>query len=264
MILVEDTAFPSDSYAVRSQAVWHGLDPDETVVRLRARDGRGRSPQRGRGRPPAAPAETGSRSCSWVRSTTTRVSCSTWRRSPRAGHAAGAVVAFDLAHAAGNVPSGAARLGRGLGRLVHLQIPQQCPGRDRRSVRPRAAPRRPEPAEAARLVEHRSDRPGSGCGPRSTPLRTADAWSLSNPPILAMAPVLLSLEMFDRVGMPNLRARSIRLTAYLEGLLGRLRPGPGPRDHTARPRPSRRPALAAVLRGSRRTTWRSGCGTSTA
>ena len=42
--------------------------------------------------------------------------------------------------------------------------------------------------------------------------------------ILAMAPVLLSLEMFDRVGMPALRARSVRLTAYLEGLLDLLNP----------------------------------------
>ena len=38
-ILIEDKVFPSDSYAVRSQAVWHGLDPDQTVVRLRPRDG---------------------------------------------------------------------------------------------------------------------------------------------------------------------------------------------------------------------------------
>ena len=64
----------------------------------------------------------------------------------------------------------------------------------------------------------------SGCGPRSTSSATADAWSLSNPPILALAPVLLSLEMFDRVGMPALRERSVRLTAYLEGLLDRLDP----------------------------------------
>src|SRR5688500_13278611 len=32
-ILVEESAFPSDSYAVRSQARFHGLDPDTTVIR---------------------------------------------------------------------------------------------------------------------------------------------------------------------------------------------------------------------------------------
>ena len=38
-IVIEDSAFPSDSYAVRSQAAFHGYDPDEAVVRLRPRDG---------------------------------------------------------------------------------------------------------------------------------------------------------------------------------------------------------------------------------
>ena len=38
-IVIEDTAFPSDSYAVRSQAAFHGYDPDEAVIRLRPREG---------------------------------------------------------------------------------------------------------------------------------------------------------------------------------------------------------------------------------
>ena len=42
---------------------------------------------------------------------------------------------------------------------------------------------------------------------------------MSNPPILAMAPVRVSLELFDRIGMEPLRARSLRLTAFLERLL---------------------------------------------
>jgi len=38
-ILIEDSAFPSDSYAVRSQAAFHGYDPDEAVIRLAPRPG---------------------------------------------------------------------------------------------------------------------------------------------------------------------------------------------------------------------------------
>ncbi|MFD0851299.1 kynureninase, partial [Actinomadura adrarensis] len=38
-IVIEDSAFPSDSYAVESQAIHHGLAPGETVVRLRPRPG---------------------------------------------------------------------------------------------------------------------------------------------------------------------------------------------------------------------------------
>jgi kynureninase len=54
---------------------------------------------------------------------------------------------------------------------------------------------------------------------------TADSWQVSNPPILAMAPVLLSLEMFNQSGMPALRAKSVRLTGYLESLLDAMLAG---------------------------------------
>ena len=58
--------------------------------------------------------------------------------------------------------------------------------------------------------------------PVSEPPRSADAWSLSNPPIFAMGPVRTSLSIFDAVGMDALRARSLRLTAYLRELLEAL------------------------------------------
>jgi kynureninase len=55
--------------------------------------------------------------------------------------------------------------------------------------------------------------------PESRPPRSADAWQVSNPPIFAMGPVRTSLRIFDEVGMPALRERSLRLTAYLRELL---------------------------------------------
>jgi kynureninase len=54
--------------------------------------------------------------------------------------------------------------------------------------------------------------------PTSRPPRSADAWQISNPPIFAMGPVRTSLRIFDEVGMPALRERSLRLTGYLRGL----------------------------------------------
>lgn len=53
----------------------------------------------------------------------------------------------------------------------------------------------------------------------------ADGWQISNPPILAMAPLLASLALFDEAGLPALRAKSERLTGYLHYLLERMPDG---------------------------------------
>ena len=56
-------------------------------------------------------------------------------------------------------------------------------------------------------------------GPVFNPAGGADAWQLSNPPILAMAPLWASLQIFEQAGLARLRAKSIKLTGWLESLI---------------------------------------------
>jgi kynureninase len=86
-------------------------------------------------------------------------------------------------------------------------------------------------------------------GPVVDPVDTADAWQVSNPPILAMAPVLASLRIFDEVGMVALRERSVRLTGYLEALLDGMVAGRPLRVLTPRD-PARRGAQLSIRIGA--------------
>ncbi|MET7399106.1 kynureninase [Dactylosporangium sp. NPDC005572] len=205
LIVVEDTAFPSDSYAVRSQAAFHGLDPDQTVVRTND--------------PRAAIREHGDRialvllgGVNYLTGELMDIPGIT-----AAGHAAGAVVGWDLAHAAGNVPLRLHDWGVDFAAWCSYKYLNSGPG----AVAGAFVHERHTGGDLPRFEGWWSTEPATRfeMAPVSRPPRTADAWQVSNPPILAMSPVRTSLELFDAVGMPALRARSERLTAYLQSLL---------------------------------------------
>ena len=50
----------------------------------------------------------------------------------------------------------------------------------------------------------------------------AEGWQLSNPPILSMAAIKASLDIFNEAGMEQLTKKSKRLTAYFEFLINQL------------------------------------------
>ncbi|WP_225994040.1 kynureninase [Actinomadura rudentiformis] len=231
-IVIEDSAFPSDSYAVASQAVHHGLDPAETVVRLRPRAGE----EHLRTEDIVDLLERdGHRFAVVLLGGVNYLTgqLMDMQAITKAGRAAGAVVGWDLAHAAGNVPLHLHDWDVDFAAWCTYKYLNSGPGAvagcfvHERHVRNRSLPRLAgwwgtDPATRFRME------------PEISPPASADAWQLSNPPIMALAPVLASLEIFDRYGMEALRARSERLTGYLAARLAGVAEVITPADPVAR------------------------------
>lgn len=214
-ILIEDKVFSSDSYAVRSQAKWHGLDPDDTVIRLKPR-----------------PGEDCLRTEDIINVINTNdialSICSAvgyltgelldLPEITKAAKNSGAVVGWDLAHAAGNVPLDLHGIDADFAAWCNYKYLNSGPGaiagafiHERHHTR----------TDLTRLegwwstkVETRFE-----MSPVADPPADADAWAVSNPPILAFAPVRVSAAMFAESGMPALRARSELLTGFLDDAL---------------------------------------------
>jgi len=224
-LLIEEPSFPSDLYAVTSQVRHHGLDPAEHLLTvsplpgeylLREEEIESLLAERGR-----EVALVLFNAVNFLTGQFLDV-----ERLTRAAHAQGCVAGWDLAHAAGNVVLSLhewdidfaawcsykylnAGPGAVAGCFVHekhganLALPRLAGwwGKD--------------PATRFRMQQERAFVPRAG----------ADGWQVSNPPILALAPLRASLELFDAADMSALRAKSERLSGYLEFLLDRLPAG---------------------------------------
>ncbi|MEJ2595702.1 MAG: kynureninase [bacterium] len=219
-ILIESDAFPSDRYAIASQIKWHGYDPADALV----------------------VAHPGSRDV--------LIDHAEWdevmeregdkialiligglnyytgqffdlKYIAELGHRYGCMVGFDLAHAAGNVElqlhdSGAdfaawcsyKYLNAGPGSLGAVFIHER---HARNSTLPRLAGWWGHNKATRFNMRYDFD-----------PLPGAEGWQLSNPPILSMAAIRASLDIFTRATMPALRQKSLRLTGFLEFLLDRV------------------------------------------
>ncbi|MGJ4728702.1 kynureninase [Luteimonas sp. SDU101] len=220
-ILVEAGSFPSDRYAVESQLRFHGLSPEQSLIEVTPDQSTGTVSMQAIER---AIVEHGPRLALvlWPGVQYRTGQAFDLAEISRMAHAAGAIAGFDLAHAAGNLPLALHDSGADFAVWCHYKYMNAGPGavagcfvhaRHAHSDRPRFAGWwGHEQATRFRM------------GPQFLPTPGAEGWQLSNPPILALAPLRASLELFARTGMPALRAKSERLTGYLEALVdARLR-----------------------------------------
>ncbi len=216
-ILIEDAAFPSDSHAVQSQAVWHGLPARDTVIRVRPRDGEPTL----RTEDVVAEIERAGDTLAVVLLGAVNYLTGELLELAEitdAAHRVGAVCGWDLAHAIGNVPVSLTDTGADFAAWCHYKYVNGGPGAPAGIF---VHERHWHDAEPFRLAGWWAVDPATRfrMEPDFVPRTGAEGWAISTPPILAYASLRASLELFDRVGMASLRERSIRLTGWLETLL---------------------------------------------
>lgn len=222
-IIMEAGAFPSDQYAMETQVRWHGFDPKEAIVEIAPR-----------------PGEDTLRTDDILRTIEEHgdgvalvmfggVNYYTGQfydleKITRAGHAVGALVGFDLAHAAGNVPVKLHDWGPDFAVWCSYKYLNSGPGGPSGAfIHERHAANPNLPRFAGWWGHDETERFRMQKGFK--PMYGADGWQLSNAQIFSFAAHKASLDMFDAAGMENLRAKSLKLTAFLEGVLKSVNKG---------------------------------------
>jgi kynureninase len=219
-IICEYDAFPSDIYAVQSQAKYHGYNPDEAVIMLKPRKGEYCL----RTEDIIKAIEDCGDSLATVMLGAVNYYTGQFfelQRIAELSHRVGATCGFNLAHAAGNIPM----------KLHDWNVDYACfcsykylnagPGSvsgifvHKNHLTSKELPRFAgwwgnDPATRFDMAKE------------FIPHQSASAWALSNDPVLSMAALKASLDIFDEAGIQNLRKKSEELTAYLEFILNEI------------------------------------------
>jgi kynureninase len=216
-ILIEGGAFPSDQYAVQSQLRFHGFDSVASLIELKPR--RGESYLRDEDIDDSIERDGETIALILLGGVNYATGQAfDMRRITEAGHSKGCVVAFDLAHAVGNIPLRLHQWGPDFAVWCSYKYLNGGPGCVGGCfVHERHAQAWELPRFAGWWGHDEKTR--FQMGPEFHPMPGAEGWQVSNPPILALAPLRASMEIFAEAGMDRLREKSVSLTAYLEFLL---------------------------------------------
>ena len=216
-IICEEKAFPSDQYMLQSQVKFHGLDPKDVIVEIKKRDGEHfwRTED-----VIAKIKEVGNELALVLIGGVNYYNGQVFdmKTITNAGKSVGANVGWDLAHAVGNIELKLHDWGVDFAAWCSYKYMNSGPGNAsgiyvneqylNRNDFPRFEGWWGTKKETRFLMK-----------PEFDPMKNADAWQVSNPPILSIAPYLASLEMFAEVGMEALIIKRNKIVAYLEFIL---------------------------------------------
>jgi kynureninase len=219
-ILMEEPAFPSDTYAIKTQIAHHGLDPKDALILARPRKGEFTiQTEHILDLIKEHADELAVVMLAGVNFFTGQLF--DIKKITAAAQKDGIIVGFDLAHAVGNVPLSLHDWNVDFAVWCSYKYLNAGPGAVAGAfVQERHATDTKLPRFAGWFGNDPNTRFRLHLEPEFIPVASADGWQISNPPIFSMAPLRASLAVFDDAGgIEPLRAKSIRLTGYLEFLL---------------------------------------------
>ena len=219
-ILIEADAFPSDKYAVESQLRHHGFDDKEGVVLWKARKGE----ELARYEDLETILDTQGNEIALILIGGINYYTGQFfdlKRITKLGHKQGCMVGFDCAHGAGNVQLNLHDSGADFAVWCTYKYLNSGPGSLAGCfIHERHAYNK----NLNRFTGWWSHNKQTRFNMRDEfdQLPGAEGWQLSNPPILSMAAIKSSLDMFNDVGIEKLTQKSKKLTGYFEFLLKQL------------------------------------------
>ncbi len=216
-ILCEEKAFPSDQYMFQSQVRFHGLDPEDTIIEIKKREGE----HHWRTEDILAKIEELGDELALVLIGGVNYyngQVMDMETITKAGKAVGANVGWDLAHAVGNVELKLHDWDADFASWCSYKYMNSGPGNasgifvNKKHLNKKDMQRFEgwwgTKKETRFLMK-----------PEFEPMENADAWQISNVPILSVAPYLASLTMFEEVGMQKLIEKRNLIVSYLEFIL---------------------------------------------
>ena len=216
-IICEEKAFPSDQYMFQSQVNFHGYKTEDAIIEIKRREGEHNIRLED---VLVKINEVGDELAlvlfGGVNYYTGQVF--DMKAITDAGHKVGAIVGFDLAHAAGNIKLALHDWNVDIAAWCSYKYMNSGPGNASGCFVHETHHFNTDLPRFAGWWGHNKQRRFK-MEPNFEPVHGADGWQVSNLPILSLAPYLASVEMFDEVGMDLLIQKRNQITSYLEFIL---------------------------------------------